>query len=97
MDPVCQSTEPSLPKPDCDAPDARATVPPHLPIVTVEPQITTVLPDPDPTVVVDPHLLMMFESSETLFILSTLILLVIIIEIYTLLLQFLNRLHLLQQ
>ena len=34
---------------------------------------------------------MMFESSETLFILSTLILLVIIIEIYTLLLLYLNH------
>jgi len=37
---------------------------------------------------------MMFESSETLFILSTLILLVIIIEIYTLLLLYQNRLFL---
>jgi hypothetical protein len=35
--------------------------------------------------------LMMFESSETLFILSTFILLVIIIETYILLLQFLNH------
>jgi hypothetical protein len=38
--------------------------------------------------------LMMLESSETLFILSTLILLVIIIEICTLLLLYLNlQLH----
>jgi len=35
----------------------------------------------------------MFESSETLFILSTFILLVIIIEICTLLLLYLNRLR----
>ena len=27
---VCQLTEPDLPKPVCDAPDARATVPPHV-------------------------------------------------------------------
>jgi hypothetical protein len=55
---------------------------------------------PDPIVVVVPHFLMMFESSETLFILSTLILLVIInFEIYTLLLLYLNRhlLHLKQE
>jgi hypothetical protein len=42
-----------------------------------------------------PHLLMMFESSETLFILSTFILLVIIIEICTLLKLYLNRRYLL--
>jgi len=51
------------------------------------------LPGADPTVTVDPHLLMTLESSETLLILSTLILLVII-EIYTLLL--LHQIHLLQ-
>ena len=42
------------------------------------PVTVTVLPDA-PTFIAVPHLLMMFESSETLFILSTLILLVIIL------------------
>ena len=42
IEPVCQFTEPDLPNPDCVAPDARATVPPHLPIVTVEPHTTIV-------------------------------------------------------
>ena len=57
---MSQLTDPDLPNPDCVAPDARDTVPPHLPIVTVDAHTTTVLPDPDPTVVVVPHLLMMF-------------------------------------
>ena len=56
---VSQSTVHVLPNPVCVAPDAKATVPPHLPIVTVEPQTTTVVPAPDPTVVVAPHLLTM--------------------------------------
>jgi len=36
------------------------------------------LPAPDPTVVVDPHFLMMLESSETFCMLSVLIILAII-------------------
>ena len=74
---VSQFTVPVLPKPDCVAPDARDTVPPHLPIVTAEPSTTMGLLAPDPIVVVVPHFLMMFESSETLFILSSFILLAI--------------------
>tara|TARA_Y100001973_G_scaffold77618_1_gene113651 strand:+ start:1090 stop:1374 length:285 start_codon:yes stop_codon:yes gene_type:complete len=58
IEPVCQSTVPVLPKPDCDAPDAKLIVSPDA-----------------PSVIVVPDLLMIFESSETLFILSTLILL----------------------
>jgi hypothetical protein len=51
---VHQSTVPVRPKPVCDAPLAKATVPPHLPKVTVVASATTVLPDPPPTVNVVP-------------------------------------------
>ena len=33
MSPVCQSTDPDLPNPDCEAPDAKDTVSPLAPIV----------------------------------------------------------------
>ena len=52
-------TEPDLPK-LIEEPDARATVPPHLPIVTEDPQTTIGLEAPDPTVVVVPHRLIIF-------------------------------------
>jgi hypothetical protein len=68
---VCQSTVPVLPNPVCVAPDAKATVPPQRPNVIAEPSTTMGLLAPDPIVVVVPHFLMMFVSSETLFILST--------------------------
>ena len=35
--PVCQFTEPSLPKPVCDAPDAKAILSPLAPSVIVVP------------------------------------------------------------
>ena len=37
MSPVCQSTAPDLPNPDCDAPLAKLTVSPLAPIVIVVP------------------------------------------------------------
>src|SRR5210317_1732529 len=69
---VSQSTVPVLPKPVCDAPDAKEIVSPLA-----------------PSVMVVPHLLTMLES-DWFVMLSTFILLVIIIEICTLLLLYLN-------
>jgi hypothetical protein len=57
---------------------AKVTVPPHLPNVTVEPQITIGLQAPEPIVVVEPHFFIMLVPSETFCMLSALIILAII-------------------
>jgi hypothetical protein len=53
---VFQDTSPVDPKPAAVAPDAKDTVAPHLPSVTVVASTVTVLPAPPPTVAVHPDL-----------------------------------------
>jgi len=60
---VTQFTVPVLPKPDWVAPEANATVPPHLPKVTVVASATTVLLAPPPTVSVDPDCCVIASTS----------------------------------
>ena len=59
----------------------------------VAPQATATVCPEEPIVIVDPHFFIMLEPSDVFCMLSTLIVLVIIIEIYILLLQLLILLH----